>query len=106
MLVVDECHRAGAPSFSNVLSSPAKYRLGLSATPDREELDDDGEPLTFDEQIVGRQLGGVVYRFTLKDAREAGWLPEYSLHHHGVSLARRRAHEVRGTQQARRRRGR
>lgn len=86
MLVVDECHRAGAPSFSNVLSSPAKYRLGLSATPDREELDDDGEPLTFDEQIVGRQLGRVVSRFSLKDAREAGWLPEYSLHHHGVSL--------------------
>ena len=86
MLVVDECHRAGAPSFSTVLSSPAKYRLGLSATPDREELDDEGEPLTFDEQIVGRRLGGVVHRFTLKDAREAGWLPEYSLHHHGVSL--------------------
>lgn len=86
MLVVDECHRAGAPSFSNVLRTPAKYRLGLSATPDREELDDEGEPLTFDEQIVGRRLGGVVHRFTLKDAREAGWLPEYSLHHHGVSL--------------------
>ncbi len=86
MLVVDECHRAGAPSFSKVLSSPAKYRLGLSATPDREELDDEGEPLTFDEQIVGRRLGGVVHRFSLKDAREEGWLPEYSLHHHGVSL--------------------
>lgn len=86
MLIVDECHRAGAPSFSAVLSSPARYRLGLSATPDREELDDEGEPLAFDEQIVGRRLGGVVHRFTLKDAREAGWLPEYSLHHHGVSL--------------------
>ena len=78
MLVVDECHRAGAPSFSRVFDTPAAFRLGLSATPDRDEYDDDGEPLTFDEQIVGRELGPVVYRFTLKDAREAGWLPEFS----------------------------
>jgi len=87
MLVVDECHRAGAPTFSRVLSTPSRYRLGLSATPDREELDEDGEPLRFDEQIVGRELGSVVHRFSLKDAREAGWLPEFSLHHHGVTLS-------------------
>lgn len=87
MLIVDECHRAGAPKYREVLRTPAKYRLGLSATPDREELDDDGEPLSYDEQAVGQALGGVVYRFTLKDAREAGWLPEFTLHHHGVSLA-------------------
>lgn len=86
MLVVDECHRAGAPSFSRVLGTRSDYRLGLSATPDREEFDDDGEPLSYDEQMVGRELGGVVYRFSLKDAREAGWLPEFTLHHHGVTL--------------------
>lgn len=87
MLVVDECHRAGAPSFSKVLHTPSHYRLGLSATPDREEFDDDGEPLAFDEQAVGRALGGVVFRFSLRDARLSGWLPEYSLHHHGVALS-------------------
>ncbi len=87
MLIVDECHRAGAPKYREVLRTPAKYRLGLSATPDREELDEDGEPLSYDEQAVGQSLGGVVYRFSLKDAREAGWLPEFTLHHHGVSLA-------------------
>jgi superfamily II DNA or RNA helicase len=86
LLIVDEAHRAGAPSFSRVLSTPAKYRLGLSATPDREEVDDDGEPLSFDEQVVGLRLGGVVARFGLKEAREAGWLPEYTLFHHAVSL--------------------
>jgi superfamily II DNA or RNA helicase len=86
MLVVDECHRAGAPSFSRVLKTPSAFRLGLSATPDRDEFDDDGEPLSFDEQVVGQELGPVVYRFSLKDARQAGWLPEFSLHHHGVSL--------------------
>lgn len=87
MLIVDECHRAGAPKYRDVLQTRAKYRLGLSATPDREELDEDGEPLSYDEQAVGQSLGGVVYRFSLKDAREAGWLPEFTLHHHGVSLA-------------------
>jgi len=86
MLVVDECHRAGAPTFSKVLDSVAEYRLGLSATPDREEFDDDGEPLEFDEQLVGRLLGPVVYRFGLRDARNAGWLPDYELHHHGLTL--------------------
>lgn len=44
-MVVDECHHTPAESFTRVISAfPAKYRLGLSATPDR----DDG-------------LGGMVY---------------------------------------------
>lgn len=87
MLVVDECHRAGAPKYSRVLTTPAAFRLGLSATPDREELDEQGEPLRYDEQAVGRALGGVVYQFSLKSARLTGWLPEYELHHHGIALS-------------------
>lgn len=86
ILIVDECHRAGAPTFSRVLKTPARFRLGLSATPDREEVDEDGEPLTFDEQLVGRLLGAVVFRFSLKDAGTAGWLPEYEIHHHAIGL--------------------
>jgi superfamily II DNA or RNA helicase len=86
LLIVDEAHRAGAPKFSRVLDSPAAYRLGLSATPDREEIGEDGEPLAFDEQLVGQKLGPVVYSFGLRDARLAGWLPDYTLSHHAVSL--------------------
>ncbi len=86
MLVVDECHRAGAPTFSRVLSVPCKFKLGLSATPDRDEYDTDGEPLVFDEQIVGKALGPVVYQFGLREARATGWLPEFSVHHHSVEL--------------------
>lgn len=86
MLVVDECHRAGAPSFSRVLDTPSAYRLGLSATPDREEIGDDGEPLEFDEQKVGKALGSVVAHFSLKDARRVGWLPDYQIYHHGLTL--------------------
>lgn len=86
MLVVDECHRAGAVTFSKVLSTHADYKLGLSATPARDEVDETGLPLSFDRQIVGRKLGGVVFRFGLREAREIGWLPDYTVHHHGVHL--------------------
>lgn len=86
MLIVDECHRAGAPKFSNVLATPSQFRLGLSATPDREEMNEEGEPLAYDAQVVGRELGGVVFSFGLKEARHAGWLPDYTLHHHAVAL--------------------
>ena len=86
MLVVDECHRAGAKTFSRVLESKAKYRMGLSATPARDETDDEGLPLSFEQQSVGQLLGEIVFQFGLKEARERGWLPEYVVHHHGVSL--------------------
>ena len=86
MLVVDECHRAGAPTFRRVLETPAEFRLGLSATPDREEVDEDGEPIEYDEHVLGRKLGEVVSRFSLADARRVGWLPDYEVHHHGVRL--------------------
>lgn len=86
MLIVDECHRAGAPSFSRVLRTEATYRLGLSATPGRDEIGADGEPLEFDEQLVGRLLGPVVFSFSLRDARDIGWLPNYEIHHHAVRL--------------------
>ncbi len=87
MLVVDECHRAGAPSFSKIFAMRAAYRLGLSATPHRDEIGDDGEALAWKDQILGRALGDVVYAFTLRDARAIGWLPEYAIHHHGIELA-------------------
>jgi superfamily II DNA or RNA helicase len=93
MLVVDECHRAGAPTFAQVLGTPAQFRLGLSATPDREEFDDSGEPLSYDEQLVGRALGSVVYTFSLRDARRPGWLPDYEIHHHGLQLSAAELHD-------------
>lgn len=86
MLVVDECHRAGAPTFRRVLDTPAEFRLGLSATPDREEVDEEGEPIEYDENVLGQKLGEVVSRFSLGDARHAGWLPTFVIHHHGIRL--------------------
>lgn len=87
MLVIDECHRAGAETFQRVLDTPAKYRLGLSATPARDEFDAEGEPLRYDEQAVARGVGSLVFSFGLKEAREIDWLPPYEIHHHGVILS-------------------
>lgn len=87
MLVVDECHRAGAPTFSRVLATSAVCTLGLSATPEREEFDVEGNPLEYDGQLVGQALGHVVFSFDLRAARAAGWLPDYEIHHHGLPLS-------------------
>lgn len=97
MLIVDECHRAGAPRFSKVLDTPASFRLGLSATAEREDLDEDGQPIDYDDHVLGTKLGRIVYRFDLRAAREARWLPDYTVHHHAVELSapeRRRYEEV------------
>lgn len=38
MVIFDECHVCGAEQFGNVLAMfPARYRLGMSATPDRKD---------------------------------------------------------------------
>jgi superfamily II DNA or RNA helicase len=87
MLVVDESHRAGAPTMSGVLDTLADFRLGLSATAEREDVDDDGLPIDYDDHVLGRKLGGIVYRFDLRAARAIGWLPNFTVHHHAVELS-------------------
>ena len=60
MIIMDECHHAGAYTFENVLwKVKAKYVYGLTATPMRE----DGH-----EKIVFMQLGSVRYRLTEKES--------------------------------------
>ena len=59
MVIMDECHHAGAYTFENVLwKVKAKYVYGLTATPVRE----DGH-----EKIVFMQFGDVRYRLSEKD---------------------------------------
>jgi superfamily II DNA or RNA helicase len=96
MLVVDECHKAGAPSSSRIFDAATTYRLGLSATPLREgadSQDDLGQVLPLERQRHGRALGGVCYRLGLRDGYERGMLPRYEIHHHGISLTREEQEE-------------
>ena len=98
LLIVDECHRAGSDIMRNIFETPRRYSLGLSATPEREsdseESEDDDETLvmpsgsvdSYNEQIVGKELGSIIFELTLNDAYEQGILPSFEIRHYGLTL--------------------
>ena len=68
LFVFDEVHGAGSNTFVENLSgrlSPYRYRLGLSATPER-EYDEAGNDFLLNE------IGEVIFEFTLQDAIQKG----------------------------------
>lgn len=72
LFVFDEVHGAGSSTFVENLSgrlSPYRYRLGLSATPER-EYDEAGNDFLLNE------IGEIIFEFTLQDAIEKGILCE------------------------------
>jgi len=79
MLVVDECHRIGAPSYADLCKINFPATLGLSATPERQR-DEEGTVRIFDF------LGPVIHIFTLEDAMEAGLLSKFDYHVKEASL--------------------
>lgn len=88
MLVVDECHWAGSEFNRGVFEGDARWRLGLSATPER---GDDG----FDE-VLDPELGGIVYRYSLKDAMDDGVLADLRLVNLLVDLTKNELMEYEG----------
>ncbi len=85
LLIADECHRAGAPLMSRVLNTPRMASLGLSATPEREDSEEESAT-DFAESLLGRELGPVVYELTLAQALEMGIIPPYTIKHYGLPL--------------------
>ena len=78
LLVADECHNLGADSF---IASPPEYfdyRMGLSATPER-QYDDAGT------QALRAYFGDTCFTFTLEQAI-GNCLTEYDYHVHFVEL--------------------
>jgi len=98
LLIVDECHRAGSDVMSNIFKTPRRYSLGLSATPEREsdseESEEDDENLvmhsgsadSYTEQIVGKELGPIIFELTLSDAYNQGILPSFEIRHYELPL--------------------
>ncbi len=96
LLIADECHRAGAAQMSKVFETPRAYSLGLSATPERDDPDEaeDGkpedaepaEPVSFDESLLGRELGPIIYQLDYRSALEKGILSGFRLQHYGLPL--------------------
>ncbi|QSX01098.1 DEAD/DEAH box helicase family protein [Haloterrigena alkaliphila] len=73
-LIVDEVHRAGAPTFQSIFDIDAGRRIGLSATPDR-QWDEEGT-----NAIYSYFGGHEPFRFTTQEAIENGYLTEYEYH--------------------------
>jgi len=76
LLIHDEVHRLGSPGNRTELaglSDRVRFRLGLSATPER-EYDQDGTA------FIEQHVGPVIYRFELQDAIERGILSPFDYH--------------------------
>lgn len=78
-LIVDEVHGVGSSIFQNGLRPTYQYRLGLSATPER-WFDDEGTI------VIDDYFDGCVFKFTLDEAIEAGFLTRYDYWPHFVTL--------------------
>ncbi len=90
MLVADECHRYGANSWRRIFDADTVCRLGLSATPERDDddlLDAYGEIAPFELQPHGKALGPICYERGIREAYEAVALPPFTMTHHGVTLS-------------------
>lgn len=70
LLICDEVHNAGAEQFRKAVNNDIPFRLGLSATPDR-QFDEDGNAFIRD------YFGPTLYEFGLKEAIAAGVLTKY-----------------------------
>ena len=87
LFIADECHRVGATEMSKVLSVSRKYSLGLSATPEREDEEEETkETERYEDSILGKELGGVVFELTLAKAVELGVVPKFTIRHYGLTL--------------------
>ena len=84
LLVVDECHRAGAPLMKQVFQTQRRWSLGLSATPEREG--DEDEPEARSGTVLDQALGGVVYELSLAEAVRMGIVPSFTIRHYGLPL--------------------
>ncbi len=76
LLICDEVHGMGSPSNIRDLSgylSLFEYRLGLSATPER-EYDQAGN------DFIANEIGEVIFQFELEDAIQRGILCEFDYH--------------------------
>lgn len=74
LIVCDEVHGMGAETKIKKLEGKVSlfnYRLGLSATPER-EYDAEGN------DFISREIGPIIYTFTLEDAIQRGILCEFN----------------------------
>jgi len=84
LLVADECHRYGAPTWASVLDSRYPMRLGLTATLER--LDDGVE------EIINPYFGGIVYSLDYEEASKDGIICPFEVTCIGIKMSPSRAY--------------
>ena len=72
LLIADECHRYASEENSRALQAVTQASLGLTATADREF--DDGL-----ERILIPNLGPIIFRYTLSQAKADGVVSDFAL---------------------------
>lgn len=78
-IIADECHNIGSSTYSYILETDFKFRIGLSATPER-WMDSEGtnKMMSFFDKVV--------YEYSLKEAIRNDKLTKYKYHPILVSL--------------------
>jgi DNA phosphorothioation system restriction enzyme len=79
LLIADEAHNLGSPKGREALTDSYRYRLALSATPER-AYDEEGT------DFVESYFGGTVFSYGLEAAIESGALTPYDYFPHVVEL--------------------
>lgn len=87
MVVADECHRYASTENSNALYAPKTASLGLTATADRDF--DDGL-----ERYLIPNLGPIIYRYSLAEARIDGVVSDFELFNVEVPLSPEEADQI------------
>ncbi|MFK5947394.1 MAG: DEAD/DEAH box helicase family protein, partial [Methylococcales bacterium] len=87
LLIGDECHRHGAESRFKALPA-ANYRMGLSATPFRDDDDEIDSPFPdANKDRIIEYYGDIVSEYTLSDAINDDVLVPYEYHIHATHLS-------------------
>ena len=79
MLIVDEVHNVGAPTYRRILGPAYMLRLGLSATPERSH-DEEGSA------AIMEYFEKEVYVYSMKQALDDGRLTPYDYHVYAAPL--------------------
>jgi superfamily II DNA or RNA helicase len=90
VLIADEMHTAGAPMIQNAMLPKYKYRLGLSATPQR-YFDDEGSQFLIDyfkptEKCNNCHDASTIFKMDIEDAINEKILVQYDYYPHYVAL--------------------
>lgn len=91
LLIVDECHRAGASQRRKLFQATRRYTLGLSATPERDDEteSDDLDSLTAapsGDEVLATEIGPIVFAMNYAEAIEKGVLSPFTIEHYGLAL--------------------